>query len=39
MRFKTDENLPLEIAALLAQSKHHVLRVDEQGLKGVADRR
>ncbi len=37
MRFKTDENMPKEIAELLAHSNHDVLRVDEQGLAGVAD--
>jgi predicted nuclease of predicted toxin-antitoxin system len=37
MRFKTDENLPMEIAELLARAGHDVLRVDQQGLKGVAD--
>lgn len=37
MRFKTDENMPKEIAGLLAQSGHDALRVDEQGLAGVAD--
>ncbi len=37
MRFKTDENLPKEIAELLAMSGHDALRVDEQGLSGVAD--
>ena len=37
MRFKTDENLPKEIAELLIQAGHDALRVDEQGLRGVAD--
>ena len=37
MRFKTDENLPSEVAELLAQAGHDALRVDEQGLSGVAD--
>jgi len=37
MRFKTDENMPAEIAALLNQHGHDALRVDEQGLAGVAD--
>ena len=37
MRFKTDENLPREVADYLAQSGHEALRVDEQGLAGVAD--
>jgi predicted nuclease of predicted toxin-antitoxin system len=37
MRFKTDENLPREVADFLVQSGHDALRVDEQGLSGVAD--
>ena len=37
MRFKTDKNLPKEIAELLTQSGHDAIRVDEQGLAGVAD--
>jgi Domain of unknown function (DUF5615) len=37
MRFKTDENMPREIAALLTQAGHDAVRVDEQGLAGVAD--
>ena len=37
MRFKTDENLPREVAEYLVQSGHDALRVDEQGLAGVAD--
>ncbi len=37
MRFKTDENLPREVAEHLVQSGHDALRVDEQGLMGVAD--
>jgi predicted nuclease of predicted toxin-antitoxin system len=37
MRFKTDENLPREVAGYLVQSGHDALRVDEQGLAGVAD--
>ena len=32
MRFKTDENLPQEIAGLLTQAGHDAVRVDEQGL-------
>jgi uncharacterized protein DUF5615 len=31
MRFKTDENLPAEVAELLNQAGHDALRVDEQG--------
>jgi predicted nuclease of predicted toxin-antitoxin system len=37
MRFKTDENLPREVADYLVQSGHDALRVDEEGLAGVAD--
>ena len=37
MRFKTDENLPREVAEYLVQSGYDALRVDEQGLAGVAD--
>jgi predicted nuclease of predicted toxin-antitoxin system len=37
MRFMTDENLPIEVAEFLAQSEFDALRVDEQGLAGVAD--
>lgn len=37
MRFKTDENLPFEIADLLRQHGHDAVTVGEQGLAGVAD--
>ena len=37
MRFKTDENLPREVAEILAQHGHDAVRVDEQGLAGFAD--
>jgi predicted nuclease of predicted toxin-antitoxin system len=37
MRFKTDENLPAEVADLPNQAGHDALRVDQQGLSGVAD--
>ncbi len=37
MKFKTDENLPREVADILVQNGHDALRVDEQGLAGVAD--
>ena len=37
MRFKTDENLSKEIAELLIRAGHDAVRVDEQGLGGVAD--
>jgi len=37
MRFKTDENLPVEVAALLRQHGHDAVTVAEEGLAGVAD--
>ena len=37
MRFKTDENLPVEIAALLRQQGHDAITVGDEGLAGVAD--
>ena len=37
MRFKTDENLPRDVADYLVQCGHDAVRVDEQGLAGVAD--
>ena len=37
MRFKTDENLPRQIAELLSHAGHDALSVEEQGLAGVAD--
>lgn len=37
MRFKTDENLPTEIAELLVQAGHNALRIDEQKLSGTLD--
>jgi predicted nuclease of predicted toxin-antitoxin system len=37
MRFKTDENLPAEIAEFLRQRGHDALSVGEQGLAGVPD--
>ncbi len=37
MRFKTDENLPVEIAELLSQHGHDAITVAAQGLGGVAD--
>ncbi len=39
MRFKIDENLPLEIAESLHRAGHDALMVTEQGLGGVADER
>ena len=32
-----DENVPAEVAEFLNQAGHEALRVDEQGLSGVAD--
>jgi len=37
MRFKADENLPIQIAELLRQQGHEALTVGEQSLAGVAD--
>lgn len=37
MRFKIDENLPLEVATLLRQARHDALTVVEQDLGGSAD--
>jgi predicted nuclease of predicted toxin-antitoxin system len=37
MRFKTDENLPREVADYLIETGHDALSVDAQGLAGVAD--
>src|SRR5438552_411208 len=37
MRFKTDENLPIEIAELLRRAGHDALSVGEQNLVGAAD--
>lgn len=37
MRFKTDENLPRDVADYPVQCGYDALRVDEQGLAGVAD--
>lgn len=39
MLFKTDENMPREVADYLVQSGHDALRVDEQGLSGSTDPR
>jgi hypothetical protein len=35
MRFKTDENMPKEVAALLVHAKHDAVRVDGQGLAAI----
>jgi hypothetical protein len=35
MQFKTDENLPLEVAEILVQSGYDAVGVDQQRLAGV----
>jgi predicted nuclease of predicted toxin-antitoxin system len=37
MRFKTDENLPIEVTELLRQHQHDALSVPEQQLAGQGD--
>lgn len=37
MRFKTDENIPIEIAEFLRANGHDALSVGEQGLSGEPD--
>ena len=37
MRFKVDENLPIEVADLLVQAGHNASTVASEGLSGVAD--
>ena len=37
MRFKTDENLPIEIAELITDQGHDALTVEDQGLGGTPD--
>jgi predicted nuclease of predicted toxin-antitoxin system len=37
VRFKTDENLPIEVATLLRQHGHNALTVSEQSLGGGGD--
>jgi predicted nuclease of predicted toxin-antitoxin system len=37
IRFKVDENLPVELAVLLRQNGHDASTVGEEGLAGVAD--
>ncbi len=39
MRFKTDENIPLEAVAVLRAAGHDVVSVFDQSLGGQADRR
>ena len=38
MKFKVDENLPIEVAQLLREAGHDVYSVHEQGLVGAKDR-
>ncbi len=37
MRFKADENLPMEVRDLLRQHGHDALTVADEGLAGIAD--
>ena len=37
MKFKVDENLPIEVAQLLGEAGHDVYSVHEQGLVGAKD--
>jgi predicted nuclease of predicted toxin-antitoxin system len=37
MRFKIDENLPVELAELLVQKRHDALTVNQQGMQGAND--
>lgn len=37
MKFKIDENLPIEVAPLLREAGHDVYSVHEQGLVGAKD--
>ena len=37
MRFKTDENLPVEVAELLRQHQHDALSVQDQQMAGQGD--
>lgn len=37
MKFKVDENLPIEVAQLLREAGHNVFSVYEQGLVGAKD--
>jgi predicted nuclease of predicted toxin-antitoxin system len=37
MRFKTDENLPIEVAELITGQGHDALTVEDQGLGGTPD--
>jgi predicted nuclease of predicted toxin-antitoxin system len=37
MRFKTDENIPIEVTELLRQHQHDALSVHDQQMAGQAD--
>jgi predicted nuclease of predicted toxin-antitoxin system len=37
MKFKIDENLPVEAAVLLREAGHDALTVHEEGLRGALD--
>ena len=37
MKFKVDENLPIEVASLLTAEKHDAVTVTDQGVGGVSD--
>ncbi len=37
MKFKIDENLPREVAQLLADEAHDAVTVNDEGLKGSLD--
>jgi predicted nuclease of predicted toxin-antitoxin system len=37
LKFKVDENLPIEVASLLTEAKHDAVTVADQGVGGVAD--
>ena len=39
MKFKVDENLPVEVATLLRQAHHDTLTVHEQNMAGKSDTR
>lgn len=37
MRFKVDENLPIEVAALLNDAGHDAMTINDQGMSGSLD--
>lgn len=37
MKFKVDENLPVEAATILREAGHDALTVHDQGLRGAFD--